>query len=63
MVSMRLLKIKEVLTITGLSRATLYRRIQTGDFPAPVKVSLRAIRFRSTDLEGWIQRLSATSTK
>src|SRR5690554_3046294 len=39
----RLLKISEVEQETSLHRATIYRRIAAGNFPAPVKLSERRV--------------------
>ena len=48
----RFLKISEVETATGLSRATVYRKIAGGTFPAPVKVGAAA-RWPEQDIEAW----------
>ena len=34
----RILRIPEVVEITGLSRTTIWRRVKSGDFPAPVRL-------------------------
>ena len=33
----RILRIPEVVRITGLSKTTIWRRVKSGDFPAPVR--------------------------
>ena len=38
----RILRINTVLERTGLSRSTLYRKVQTGTFPEQVKIALGA---------------------
>lgn len=43
-----------VLRITGLSRATLYRRIAQGRFPRPVHLGGRACGWPSAALKNWI---------
>ena len=53
----RLLRLPEVTEITGLSKATIYRRLAAGEFPAPVKVGPKSIRFRADDVEAWIAGL------
>lgn len=50
----RLLRLEEVLGYTGLSRSELYRKIQEGTFPRPVRVGVRAVRWRESEVEGWI---------
>ena len=36
----RFLRLGDVLERTALSRSTIYKKIQDGDFPPPVKVGL-----------------------
>ena len=50
----RLMRLEEVLGYTGLSRSELYRQIQDGTFPRPVKVGKRAVRWRESEVEEWI---------
>ena len=47
-------RIADVLRITALSRATLYRRISDGKFPAPVHLGGRACGWSSAALQAWI---------
>ena len=54
----QLLTIAEVIATTHLSKATVYRRIADGSFPAPVRVGARMIRFRDDEVGAWIERLS-----
>jgi prophage regulatory protein len=39
------------------SRAHIYRLINAGRFPAPVKVGGRCIAFRRKDIDRWIKEL------
>ena len=58
----RLLRRREVEELTGLSRASIYRLIRDGRFPAPVRVSDAAVRWKASDITIWIQsRPVATS--
>ena len=41
----RLLRFSEVMAITGLSRSSLYRRLAADEFPEPIMVGPRSIRF------------------
>jgi len=52
MTQLRLLKLEEVISITGLSKSAIYAR---PDFPKPIKISTRASAFVSTEVEAWIQ--------
>ena len=38
----------------GLSRSTIYRMMQDGEFPRPVKIGRRAVGWSSEEIESWI---------
>lgn len=48
-----LLRIGAVIHATGLARSTIYRLVSTGGFPAPVRLSARAVAWRRADVETW----------
>ena len=53
----RILKIKEVVAATGLSKTTIWRRLRSGDFPLAVKLggaNSRRIGWRQEDIEEWL---------
>ena len=52
----RIIRIKTVLEITGLSRSTLYRKIDTGDFPKQVKIAARCAGWRLSQVNDWLSR-------
>jgi prophage regulatory protein len=52
----RILRIRTVLERTGLSRSTLYRRIQQGNFPKQIRISDRCIGWRESAVEAWMLR-------
>jgi prophage regulatory protein len=58
---MRMLRLPEVLELTGLSRSTIFRLVQTGNFPPSVKLTTRTIGWFSTDIETWIAARAAVS--
>lgn len=51
----RILRLKSVLDRTGLSRSTLYRKVQARTFPKPLKISERCIGWRESDVECWLR--------
>ncbi len=51
----RILRIKTVLDRTGLSRSTLYRKIQNGTFPKQVQISTRSAGRRETAAAAWMR--------
>ena len=58
---MRILRLPEVSQVTGLSRSTIFRLVQAGNFPQSVKLTARTIGWYSTDIETWIAARAATS--
>ena len=51
----RLLRRREVEKITGLSRSSIYRLMQEGGFPRPVRVGPSAVRWKASDITAWIE--------
>ncbi|MCO6362008.1 helix-turn-helix transcriptional regulator [Paracoccus sp. 08] len=57
----RLLNLHEVTHLTALSRATVYRAIASGDFPAPVKIG-RVSRWPASEVSDFLSALVASRT-
>lgn len=57
----RLIRLPEVLERTGYGKAWIYRLINDGKFPAPVKIGSRAIAFVESEIDSWIQSVIETS--
>lgn len=55
-----LLTVKEVMERLKVSRATLYRFIDQGRLN-PLKMGEKAVRFRETDIDAFIQGLSSSA--
>lgn len=55
-----LLRLPSVLRATGLGRSTLYRLIAACSFPAPVRLSKRAVAWRASEVEIWSQSRPTT---
>jgi prophage regulatory protein len=50
----RLIRIGEVKRLTGLSTATLYRKISTREFPRPVQLGAAARAWPLSEVQNWI---------
>ena len=50
----RLLRLAEVLTLTALARSSIYCKMREGSFPEPLKVGVRAVRWRRSDIQAWL---------
>lgn len=49
-----MLKIREVMARVGLARPTLYRMMQAGTFPKPIKVTSHAARWPVAEVDAWL---------
>lgn len=50
----RLLRLPEVMKLTGVKRSSLYRKVQHGEFPEPLKIGMRAAAWKLSDIHLWI---------
>jgi prophage regulatory protein len=55
--SERLLRLPELIRLIGISRATIYRYINSGRLPPPVKLSTRCIAWRASEITTWMAAL------
>lgn len=53
MSDVRFLRLPEVRARVGLSRSQIYRLIQAGDFPAPLKLSRQVSVWPDQDINRW----------
>ena len=51
----RLLRRRQVEEITGMSRSSIYKLMQNGEFPRPVKIGPTAVRWRASDITAWVE--------
>jgi prophage regulatory protein len=49
-----ILRLPEVKRRTGLSRSTIYERIETGNFPLPIGLGGRSVGWLESEIESWI---------
>lgn len=50
----RLVRLPEVLRMTGLTKPTIYNWIRASKFPRPLKLGPRAAGWRYSDLKAWL---------
>jgi len=50
-----LLKIQKVIELTTLSRSTIYRLVESGKFPRPVKLTTRTIGWVEEEVRDFLQ--------
>jgi len=54
----RVLRLREVCARYGLSKTSVYRLMEQGEFPQPVRLGPRAVGWRVEDLEAWLENRS-----
>ena len=57
----RFLRLPEVLARTGLSRSTIYVRLDQGRFPRPVSLGGRAVGWIEAEVDEWMRDRIAAS--
>jgi prophage regulatory protein len=50
----RLLPMPTVIGVTSLSKATVYRKVGDGSFPAPLKIGKARVAWRQSDIAKWM---------
>lgn len=53
----RILRLPKVIEATGLSVATLYRRMEERTFPRPVRLGKNSVGWRQSAIQGWLESL------
>ena len=57
----RFLRRPQVEAITGLSRSTIYAKMENGTFPRAIKLSARSVAWVESEVADWINdRINAT---
>jgi len=54
--TIQLLRRPDVEKKTGLSRSTIYKRIDEGTFPKPIPLGGRLVAWLETDIQDWIKQ-------
>jgi prophage regulatory protein len=54
MSNQRLIRLKEVIYLTGLTRSSIYRLMAIGSFPKQIKVGERCIAWSYEQIESWV---------
>ena len=51
----RIIRLPEAMSISGLRRATIYKKMSSGEFPRQVHMSPRAVGWIESEVEAWRQ--------
>lgn len=55
--SYKILRLSNVLSATGLSRSSIYKKMDDGSFPQRIRLGDRAVGWREEDVSDWIANL------
>ena len=59
----RLIRLKEVLGLTGLSRSTVYRKKRVGTFPESVQLGERVVAWWEAEVREWMASRPKSGTR
>ncbi|QIE89847.1 helix-turn-helix transcriptional regulator [Pseudomonas nitroreducens] len=51
---MRIIRLKEVMDLTGLARSTVYKYIAASEFPVPLSLGERCVGWLESEIHDWI---------
>ncbi len=57
----KVLRRKQVEEVTGLSRSTIYARMNAGTFPKAISLGPRSVGWLESDIQHWIEQRSISS--
>ena len=58
-----LLRLADVMLVTSLGSSTIYRKIGAGNFPHPLRLGPGSVRWRTSEIVGWVDGLKQTCTR
>lgn len=54
-------RIGDLQRVIGLSKWTVYKLMKTGDFPQPIQLTSKAVGWRASDVEKWVNDRQPTA--
>ena len=57
----RLIRLKELIKIIGLSRSTVYKLLSEDKFPKRIRLTQRTVVWRLSEIETWIEERDGKS--
>ena len=55
-----ILRLEEIKQLTKKSKSSIYADIASGLFPAPVKIGVRAVGWKVSQINNWLESLQST---
>ena len=53
----KIYRLPDVMSMTGLSRSSIYLRVSTNEFPKPIKIGRRAVGWPEDSIIAWQARM------
>ncbi|HHQ6722396.1 helix-turn-helix transcriptional regulator [Serratia fonticola] len=53
-IHIRLIRLPDVMMITGLKRSTVYNKMKSGEFPKSVSIGERSIAWVESEINSWV---------
>ncbi len=53
--SLRLLRLRQVMSVTGLARSTVYKYCSENSFPRPIHLGERNVAWVESEVQQWIE--------
>ncbi|MCI4400265.1 MAG: AlpA family phage regulatory protein [Campylobacteraceae bacterium] len=57
----QLLRLKQVVQLTNISRATIWRWVKAGSFPKPMKITNRVVVWKNSDIQAYIASVTQSA--
>ena len=58
-----LLRLRQVEAVVGLKKSKIYSLLQAGQFPAPVRLGPRSVRWKGSAVRAWIDGLKTDNCR
>lgn len=58
----KVLRLPLVMDLTGLGKSSIYSKTKDGTFPAPYRLSARAVGWRESEIFQWLESRTTTTT-
>lgn len=53
---MRILRLPEVISMTGLQRSSIYAYVKKNAFPQPIRLGERAVGWNDEEVQSWLDK-------
>ena len=59
----QMIRLKEVIALTRLCKASIYKLRKQGNFPLPIQLTQRAVGWYASDIKDWLDSRKPVDTK